>query len=562
EQAEAEVVLSPKQIRFELGTLEGDIEETVYGRVLSFKGVPYMQAPIAQLRFKPPQELTAWEGVLEAKSFGPICPQKGSLVDESDWRDEDCLSLNMWLPMAGFDEDSDNKSDESINAPALDETNGKAVMVWIHGGGFIQGSGSFPLYYGARLASRGDVIVITFNYRLGVFGFLNTHRLAQGANESTSNEMTLLKAKEIGNFGLQDQIQALIWIQKYISAFGGDPNRITVFGESAGGSSICGLLASPLSKGLFQQAIIQSGGGCDGFKALNTEPDNELEIIASNILEALDCGDLSGEALHACLREKSTDEILESMESGGKNILGLVELGPSSDGILITGRADQILQDPEGDHPNIIIGSNADEMTLFTYNQPMSLSIFENFLAGGFGLLADRVFDLYPAENDQEARNSYNHLLADIIFVCPTLKFASSLMNVDSAYTGQVWVYHFMHSITSGVLATLGATHALEIPFVFNNHDVEIFGATATEEDRRLSDQMSDAWLNFAKQGRPNTRDLMWPSFRNSPNDINNDTAIDEGKVLLWKAAPEISSEPIRSARCSALDQLRLLSGI
>ena len=161
EQAEAEMELSPKQIRFELGTLEGDIEDTQYGRVLSFKGVPYMQAPIAQLRFKPPQELTAWEGVLEAKSFGPICPQKDSLIDESDWMDEDCLSLNMWLPIPSLDKDSDNKSDESI-ASALDETNGKAVMVWIHGGGFIQGSGSFPLYYGARLASRGNVIVITF----------------------------------------------------------------------------------------------------------------------------------------------------------------------------------------------------------------------------------------------------------------------------------------------------------------------------------------------------------------------------------------------------------------
>ena len=127
---------------------------------------------------------------------------------------------------------------------------------------------------------------------------------------------------------------------------------------------------------------------------------------------------------------------------------------------------------------------------------------------------------------------------------------------------GQVWVYHFMHSVTSGVPALLGATHALEIPFVFNNHDIEFFGATANENDRRLSDQISDAWINFVKQGNPSTETLDWPSFRSSPNDFAAETAVDKGQVFLWKVEPELSSEPIRDNRCSTLDQLQLLSGL
>ena len=563
EQNSANANLSSERVRIELGILEGAIEDTAYGQVLSFKGVPYAQAPIAQLRFRPPQELEPWEGILEAKSFGPVCPQKGILVGEDDLMEEDCLSLNMWLPLKETTSLNNNQGKEVASNTSRSSTAkdiGKAVMVWIHGGGFIQGSGSFSLYNGANLSSRGDVIVITLNYRLGILGFLNTHRLIQTPNHS--DEISLAQAKELGNFGIQDQIQALTWVKKHISFFGGDPNRVTVFGESAGGFSICALLASPLSQGLFQQAIIQSGGGCNGFKAIDRDPNSELEQVANNILESLNCGDLSGTALHACLSNKSTDEILESMEASGESILGLIELGPSTDGVFIKGRADQILQESDSDHPKMITGSNADEMTLFTYNQAMSLPLYENFVAGSFGFLANRILELYPAENDREARDSYNNLLADLIFVCPSLKFASSLMNSESSYTGKVWVYHFMHSVTSGLPALLGATHALEIPFVFNNHDTELFGATANENDRRLSNQISDAWINFAKQGNPSTETLDWPSFRNSSNNLTAETAVDKGKVFLWKVEPELSSEPIRDNRCSTLDELRFLSGL
>ena len=554
--------LSRNQRRTTLGIIEGEIEDTVYGQVLSFKGLPYAQAPIDQLRFKAPQELAAWDEILEAKEFGPVCPQKGALVTDEDPMDEDCLSLNIWLPLA--DEalaDEPEAEQETTKQEAQIDTNGKAVMLWIHGGGFIQGAGSFPLYDGARLASRGDVIVITFNYRLGVLGFLNTQRLVQSTATQGTEDLALTQAKEMGNFGIQDQIHALKWVQKHIADLGGDPSRVTVFGESAGGFSICALLASPLSQGLFQQAIIESGGGCNGFKTLNDDPNNELEQVAANILNALDCGELSGADLHLCLAEKSSDELLEAMDAGGESILGLVELGPSQDGVLITGRADQLLQESTSDHPNIIIGSNADEMTLFTYNQPISLALYENFLSGGFGLLADQIFELYPAETDQEARKSYNNLLADLIFVCPTLKFASTLHGQNSDYSAQVWVYHFMHSIMSGVPALLGATHALEIPFVFNNHHIEFYGATANEDDKRLSDFMSDAWLNFAKVGSPSSTNLEWPSFRASPFSTSNQPAIDDGQVMLWKIEPELSSEPIRNARCQSLNELRLLAG-
>lgn len=540
--------LTRYQVTTAIGTLQGSPEETTYGSSLSFKGIPYAQPPVQTLRFKPPQASEPWEGIREVTRYGASCLQSDTLITETDVMSEDCLTLNIWTPA--------EEGGERIRSG-----DPRAVMVWIHGGGFTQGSGSFSMYNGARLSTRGDVVVVTLNYRLGVLGFLNTRRLLKNADEEESNAdvtSAMVQAKQVGNFGIQDQLHALQWIQDHIHAFGGDPNRVTVFGESAGGFSICALLGSPLSEGLFHQAIIESGGGCNGFADLGADEQSEVEQSTSRIIEFLGCDMLSGQALHDCLESRSTEAILESTEAAGKSVLGLDQMGPSTDGVLIQGRADRLIQEGAINAPKIMVGSNADEMTLFTYNFPISLDTYEQFIWGTFGLASNRILTLYPAENDEEARTSYNNLLGDLIFVCPSLKLASTLTAPGSQYAHEVWVYHFMHTLTNGLLAPLGATHALEIPFVFNNYHLEFYGTTATAEDRTLSDQMSDAWLNFAKTGNPSTETLDWPPYRS----LGVEGEVDDGVIMRWRVDPSIDQAPFREGRCHELEELNLLRGI
>ena len=435
-------------------------------------------------------------------------------------------------------------------------------MVWIHGGGFVAGSGSFNLYNGAHLAARGEVVVVTVNYRLGLLGFLNTRRLANNevsGFQGESDELT--HARQVGNFGIQDQVLALRWVQDHIRDFGGDPDNVTVFGESAGGFSICALLGSSLSEGLFERVIIQSGGGCNGFVALG-ERGEELattvvEQSAATSLESMGCAGLSGVELHECLSTVPLETVISSASAGGESILGLPQLGPVTDGVLIKGRPDQMIRDGALDPPSILIGSNADEMTLFTFNLPIDLDFYQSSVEGGFGFLANSIFNLYPAEDDQEARAAYNALLSDLIFICPKLKFAATVSDNNRDQDANIWVYHFTHTLSSGLPSLLGATHALEIPFVFNNSHLELYGASASEEDKQLSLQMSDSWINFARTGDPSLPELAWPAYRSTES-----PSIDEGQIMEWSVSPNLFNIPIRMGRCQQLNELNLLRGI
>ena len=544
---EAPFSTHPRRIRLSLGEVEGHIEESAVGPTISFKGIPYAQPPVGELRLQPPQAISPWEGVFSADVFGPICPQGGILTDDEAPQSEDCLSLNIWGPV-------DETGQSLIKDKAL------PVMVWIHGGGFIQGSGRFRLYNGARMAARGQVVVVTLNYRLGLLGFLNTRRLAierDGQDE-------LSHARQVGNFGIQDQLLALSWIKSHIGDFGGNPENITIFGESAGGFSICALLSSPLSDELFERAIIQSGGGCDGFEALGDRGESitqtEAERKASDILNAFGCTDLVGEQLHSCLRTLPVSDFLDRASVAGESALGLPLLGPVTDGGLIQGRLDQLVREGKVNVPDLIIGSNADEMTLFTYNLPINLAFYQQTVNAFFGSLADRIFELYPAEDRLEAREAYNQLVGDIIFVCPTLKLASRLSQLDQTNNQKIWVYHFVHSLSNGFPSLLGATHGLEIPFVFNNSHIELFGSTANPEDERLSEQMSDTWIQFARYGEPESTEVSWPVYRSSLSD-DEENVINRGQVMLWKVNPEVTGMPLKEGRCQVLNELGLLIG-
>lgn len=550
--------LGPYQVRLALGVLEGRADESLDGPTISFLGVPYARPPVGVARLKPTELADAWEGIKLAHDYGAICPQNGPLTDRSRPQSEDCLTLNLWVPT---EEGSD----------AINTSTSKPVMVWIHGGGFVQGAGSAELYNGARLAARGGLIVVTLNYRLGALGFLNTRRLIKA-------EMTdeYERAHASGNFGIQDQITALRWVQKYISEFGGDPANVTIFGESAGGFSICALLGAPSARGLFKRAVIQSGGGCSGFAQLGPDlgrsdelADTPAERRASDLLAALGCAELSGAQLHQCLEALPVEAFIENESASGESVLGLAQLGPVTDGTLIEERADHALRDllssdtPEA-VPQVIMGSNADEMTLFTFNLPITQSFYQSVVEGTFGLLADSIFELYPAESDDEARSAYNQLLSDLIFICPTLKFATTLREGRQRRSQDegalpVWIYHFTHSLSSGLPALLGATHALEIPFVFNNTHLELYGASAVAADETLAEQMSDAWISFARSGSPSLESLEWSPYH---VETSTQTSIDEGRVMLWSTTPRVDESPLRNGRCQALDELNLLRGV
>ena len=538
--------LDPTEVLLDLGRLVGSLEETELGKVISFKGVPYANPPIDALRFRPPSPVQPWGAALIADHFGATCPQEGILINSDEPQSEDCLTLNIWAP-----------TDESGQALARDAK--APVMVWIHGGGFSQGSGSFELYHGARLSARGDAVVVTMNYRLGLLGFLATRKLADDSHEGLVGEdAELSHARQVGNFGIQDQLLALEWIKSHIAHFGGDPENVTVFGESAGGFSICALLSSPLSNGLLDRVIIQSGGGCTGFPPLSDQDssleESQTEQNSTSVLDELGCSALSGADLHRCLEALSIDDLLRGINTLGESALGLQEIGPVTDGALILGRLDHLIRDGLIEPKPTLIGSNADEMTLFTFNISITLDSFLADVELFFGPVADNIFALYPAMDHREARQAYNDLLADLIFICPTLLFASTI----STRSNEVWVYHFTHSLANGPISTLGATHALEIPFVFNNTEVEIYGSSANEADKRLSDLMSDAWLSFARSGDPNTEAISWPTYTSSQSE----TRIDQGSVMLWHDIPRVSEAPIRAGRCQILKELGVLNGL
>jgi len=520
---ESDPDLEPHQVLTRQGVLEGVTEETSYGETLTFKGVPYATPPIGPLRLRAPQPPLGWEGVYRADHFGASCPQRGLLTDRSAEQDEDCLTLNLWRPV-------DVERDEGRGGVGL------PVMVWVHGGGFLQGSGSAGLYNGARLARRGGVIVVTLNYRLGVLGFLNTRRL-EG------------ERRDQANFGLQDQLMALGWVQENIERFGGDPTNVTLFGESAGGFSICALLASPQAEGLFSKAIIQSGGGCNGLLTLEEplNPASTLELRAEAIIRAIGCVDEAGElmtggSLRSCLEEAPVEALLDASDASGKSLLGLDQLGPAQDRELIIGRADQMIR--EGQRPSlpVIIGSNSAEMSLFTLTVPVTLAGYESLVQAHAGPHVERILERYPATDDASAKEAFQTLFGDLIFNCPTLSFAEAFE--DSEH--QVWVYYFDHALSSGLPATLGATHALEVPFVFNNYLQPLYGADFLATDAQLSDQLTDLWARFAHDGVPNVIGLEWPSYR-------------DGSVAYLRAPIEVSVDSIRGDRCAELAELGLL---
>ncbi|QTM99745.1 carboxylesterase family protein [Sediminibacillus dalangtanensis] len=445
-------------------TKQGQLKGKIEGKSISWKGIPYAKAPVGKLRFEPPQQPDNWQGVREAFDFGPVCPQPPEAaamqgINPEDMS-EDCLYLNVWTP---------NTSKKDL-----------PVMVWIHGGAFTSGAGSSYLYNGARLAVQGEVVVVTLNYRLGALGFLH---LAGLDDHFTAN------------LGLLDQVAALRWVKNNIAVFGGDPQQVTIFGESAGSMSIASLFAMPQAKGLFNKAIMESG-------ASQVVPSGQAVHIAKDFISMLD---IEPDHLSA-IKDESLDSLMKAseevyQENGGDESVLLFQ--PAiDDNTLPQYPTDAVAAGSAADIP-LMIGTNHDEGVFFvrpdTEEMPEGkMDEIVKRMAGREN--ADKIREYYPPSAEGQAR-----LITDFVFWKPALEFAEAQTNY-----APVWMYRFDWHVPGHPYAGK-AVHALEIPFVFQNLDyfwkLEVEVGMSLE---KLSTRMQNAWVSFARTGEPGSD---WPAY-------------------------------------------------
>jgi para-nitrobenzyl esterase len=459
------VTAKTNTVKVEQGLLSGTTGNHADVRV--FRGVPFAAPPVGDLRWKAPLPPPPWKGTREAIEFSPVCwqspyPDVARLYQsELAPRNEDCLYLNIWTP-------------------AKTAADHLPVMVWIHGGAFTRGSGSSRSYDGEILARKGAVEV-TINYRLGMFGFFAHPELTAESEHHAS-----------GNYALLDQIAALQWIKKNIAAFGGDPNRVTIFGESAGSWAVNVLMASPLAKGLFQRAIGESGGSFAPMKSLA-----EAEKSGASLAGSMG---ITQDVLKT-LRGKSAEELLKSSDNQPTRAI--------VDGYVLPQDVYAIFaQGKQSDVP-LLVGNNSDEGTALA---PQGASIkAEQFVAGArgrFGSLADEFLKIYPASSDEEAVKSFYAAFRDQQFEWEMRTWAR--MEVKTGHHA-AYLYYFSRVPPGPQSKVLGAFHAADIAYVFGNF---VWPFPWEAVDKRLSDAMTSYWVNFATSGDPNGNGLAkWPAY-------------------------------------------------
>lgn len=447
-------------VRVEQGQLSGILGTDPGVRV--YKGIPFAAPPIGDLRWRAPKPAADWPGVRKADQFSATCMQtpfpEGSLYySEPQPVSEDCLYLNIWTA-------------------AKSASDKRPVMVWIHGGAFTRGSGSTPMYDGENLAKKG-VVLVTVNYRLGAFGFF-AHSELTGESEHRSS----------GDYGILDEIAALQWVQKNIAKFGGDPKRVTIFGESAGSWAVNVLVASPLTKGLFERAIGESGAN---FNKMTTLADLEKNGARAGSIKDL--------------RAKSPQDIMK-MQGFSVNV----------DGWLLPTDVNTIFEKGQQNDVPVLIGSNADEGTAFMPAK-ITLAGMQATAKQRFGARAEEFSKVYPATSDEEAWTASAHLMRDQTFGLQMRTWARMQSKTGKS---PAYLYYFSHVPPSA--GHYGAYHASEIAYVFGT------GRNWEDADRKLSEVMSSYWVNFATTGNPNAKGL--PEWRKY--DENKDLALGLGDEI------------------------------
>jgi para-nitrobenzyl esterase len=497
------------RVRTEGGLLAG---ATTANGVHVYKGIPYAAPPIGYLRWRPPQPPSSWTGVRQATSFSPICEQMPGTPSSIYFqppqpRSEDCLYLNVWTP---------------ANSP----NDHLPVMVWIHGGGLTSGNASTPIYNAEALAKEG-VVVVTFNYRLGVFGFFAHPKLSDESVHRVS-----------GNYGVLDQIAALRWVHENISAFGGDPRLVTIFGESAGSWSVNYLMVTPLATGLFQRAIGESGAAFGWFMRGNGLTSDlmkkraDAEGLGARLAASQGAGTL------AALRSLPAEDLLKA--SDPKNPKNWGNFVPNLDGWVFPNDAYVTFASGKQNDVPLITGSTADEgSTLCPWPTKGTASTFVEQMQSRFGGMVAQFFKLYPASSDEEAqRSSYaNCRDADMGWEARTWARLQARTGRSKSY-----LYYFTRVPPGLGSAHYGAFHGAEIGYVFHNGQVFHYGLPLhpwEATDWKLSEELSSYWVNFARTGDPNGKDLpKWPAY-----DEKNEQVMELGDTVKVRGLPNKAAQ-------------------
>jgi para-nitrobenzyl esterase len=463
-------------VTLSLGQLRGSHREGVF----TFKGVPFAAPPVGERRWLPPQPVEPWSGVLQADQFGTVAPQNPmlggpELEGEPEPQSEDCLYLNIW-------------------SPGLDDKR-RPVMVWIHGGAFSLGSGSSPMYEGSVLARRNDVVVVTVNYRLNLLGFLNLKEATGGKIPATGNE------------GLLDQVAALKWVQEHIAAFGGDPDNVTIMGESAGSMSIACLLTMPAARGLYHKAILESGVGS------TTVPLEKAAEVGRLFLEVTGISSDDVVALRALTVEQllAAEIDLRKRMANPWEPMRITVTGPVMDGEVMAQMPTRAIAGGAAKDIPMIIGTNLEEWKLFLMGEPHKEKIDRAQIVARLGHVipskyaAEIVERYYQARSRRGDDTSPLEILSavntDVMFRIPALQMVEAQQKHNPAVFNYLFTYK--SPLFGGVL---GACHALEMSFVFATHDDKFCGAGPKAD--KLSQTIQDAWTSFARTGDPSCATL------------------------------------------------------
>jgi para-nitrobenzyl esterase len=459
-------------VTIEMGKIKGSVSEGV----ISFKGIPYAAPPVGELRWRPPQPAAKWSGVREANAYGHDCMQLPFPSDAAPLGttpSEDCLVLNVWAP---------------------EQRTGKLpVLVWIYGGGFVNGGSSPAVYDGTQFAKRG-LVFVSFNYRVGRFGFFAHPALTRESKDGI-----------LGNYGYMDQIAAMKWVQRNIAAFGGDPHQVTVFGESAGGGSVHMLMTSPMAVGLFQRAVVESGGGRALLPSTGLHEGKQGRPSAEDIGVAFAkknriTGDDS-EALKK-LRALPAETVVDGLNMASMGPAASTYPGPMIDGKVTTAAAEALYRQGKYQHVPMIVGANSMDIG-FAH----ASTVDEVFAP--FGANSEAAKRAYNADQSTNVREVGMKVAADQLMIEPARFVAQTL----SSQGGSVWEYRFAYVANSMRSQWSGAPHATEIPYVFDTVKAK-YGDQLTSEDESIAQQTNKYWANFALTGDPNGAGLpRWPRY-------------------------------------------------
>jgi len=498
----------------------GQIRGSLNGSVYQFLGIPFAKPPLGTLRWRAPQDPAAWPGVLAATAFAPVCPQKryeqGDTVSIIEGN-EDCLYLNIWTPETG---------------------NGtRPVLVFIHGGGNQQGGASqvaagTQMYFGKNMAERGNAVIVTIQYRLGPLGFLVHPGLEPENPDGVS-----------GNYAVLDQILALTWIRNNIAGFGGDPARVMIFGESAGGVNAGNLLTTPLAAGLFQRACIESAG-----PVINAYGDSKNKGIAY-----VDGFKLSGNDAQkiTLMRTLPADSLIKALP--GPLAGGLVQMNwqPVIDHVVFHDYPSRVFQTGNYNKVPLVIGSNSEEVSLSApaiVLPSMVTALINTIVPQAFQSGAAQLYP--PGTTAAEARISYINLLTDAQFTAITRRTAQC---VSRNQNEPVWRYFFTFKHTLPALTAKGSYHGMELFYVFNNWENATLGSgfLFKAQDDSVQNAMLQYWVNFANTGNPNNTGLAtWPRYRSSLD-----------SYLEIKATPDGTRNGIRTVQSDFWDAASGFSG-